>query len=360
MRHEVLIIGGGLSGLSLLRQLRGVGCDARLLEARDRLGGRIKAWQFGGQSFDLGPAWFWPEQPRIRALVKELGLRSFMQWSDGAQCFEDSRGRIERWAGMAPMAGSLRLAGGLSALIHALAAALPADAVRLNAKVDTLEREAEGITARVGNKSYSARQVVIASPPRVIATTVEFVPALPAEVAQVLGAVPTWMAGQAKVLALYERPFWRNAGLSGDAMSHLGPMVEIHDASPLEGAPYALFGFVGVPAAARRDKDRLLSGAQAQLRRLFGPEAGEPIAMTLKDWAWDTSTATERDLKPMRSHPTYGRPALLNGLWDGRLHFAGTEVAESFGGFLEGALSAAEATFSDLTEGLQNGARQTV
>ncbi|MEM1154111.1 MAG: hypothetical protein AAGI44_08210 [Pseudomonadota bacterium] len=52
-----------------------------------------------------------------------------------------------------------------------------------------------------------------------------------------LGGVPTWMAGQAKVVAVYESPFWRDSGFSGDAMSRKGPLIEIHDASPASGEP---------------------------------------------------------------------------------------------------------------------------
>ncbi|SMX42311.1 hypothetical protein [Octadecabacter ascidiaceicola] len=59
--------------------------------------------------------------------------------------------------------------------------------------------------------------------------------------------IPTWMAGQAKAVAIYNAPFWREDALSGDAMSRHVPTVEIHDESPSKGEPYALFRFIGVP-----------------------------------------------------------------------------------------------------------------
>jgi monoamine oxidase len=111
-------------------------------------------------------------------------------------------------------------------------------------------------------------------------------------------AIPTWMASHAKVVAIYERPFWREAGFSGDAMSRHGPLMEIHDASPHESGPYGLFGFVGVPAEARIDANRLRIACVQQLARLFGPQAGEPIELILKDWAQDGFTASPLDRNP--------------------------------------------------------------
>ena len=188
---------------------------------------------------------------------------------------------------------------------------------------------------------------MLAMPPRV-AAGLSFAPALPAQASEAIANVPTWMAGQAKAVAVYDRPFWRAAGLSGDAMSRRGPMAEIHDASPVEGGPYALFGFIGVPPAARTDTERLKQAVQEQLVRLFGDEAAQPRALFIKDWAFDPLTATEADAAPQYSHPAYGLPAAMRGLWDGRLIFAGTEVALGYGGYIEGALEAAEVALAQL------------
>ena len=67
---DILIVGGGLAGLSLASQLQRSGIDYHLMEARDRFGGRIMAHPHNGAVFDLGPAWFWPGQPRIERLVR--------------------------------------------------------------------------------------------------------------------------------------------------------------------------------------------------------------------------------------------------------------------------------------------------
>ncbi|MGY9011845.1 MAG: NAD(P)-binding protein [Rhodobacterales bacterium] len=66
---QTLIIGGGLSGLTLADALQTQGHDYMLVKARDRFGGRIKTEYDGAGCFDMGPTWFWQGQPRIAALI---------------------------------------------------------------------------------------------------------------------------------------------------------------------------------------------------------------------------------------------------------------------------------------------------
>ncbi|MEL7099294.1 MAG: NAD(P)/FAD-dependent oxidoreductase [Pseudomonadota bacterium] len=346
---KTLIIGGGLSGLYLAERLEDAGQDYHLLEARDRFGGRIMTQSVGEGTFDMGPAWFWPGQPRIASLIARLGPKTFDQFAKGDLSYEDEGGRVQRSYGFASMEGSLRLEGGLSRLTDALVSRIPESRRSLNAEVASLERAGGTCRATLHDGTViEAARVVLALPPR-IAAGLNFASALPTQAIQAMANVPTWMAGQAKAVAVYDRPFWREAGLSGDAMSRRGPMVEIHDASPAEGGPFALFGFIGVPPASRADVARLKHAVKEQLVRLFGSEAATPRELFIKDWAYDPLTATAADAQPQYSHPAYGLPMALRGLWDGNLIFAGTEVAHHFGGYIEGALEAAEAALAHLT-----------
>ena len=345
---KTLIIGGGLSGLALADALETAGHDYLMVEARTRLGGRVLTHQVAGAGFDLGPAWFWPGQPRIAAMVERFGLEKFDQFSQGALCFEDAQGRVQQGKGFASMEGSWRLAGGLGRLIDALANGLDDHRVKLGTSVTSIAMDNNGCTATFANgDTATADRVVLALPPRLGAQIV-FTPALPDAALKSMQETATWMAGQAKAIALYTTPFWRAQGLSGDATSRRGPMVEIHDASPAVGGPYALFGFIGVPPQARADEEGLRAHVQAQLIRLFGPQAAAPQEVLIKDWAFDPHTATQADQAPLYAHPAYGMPTDLEGLWQGKLVFAGSEVAQTFGGYLEGALESAEAAFETL------------
>ncbi len=349
---DTLIVGGGLSGLALARLLHQQGRSFQLLEARERLGGRIltQSVRTGETSatFDLGPAWFWPGQDRIERLANDFGLGVFEQYASGMLVYEDELGRVQVGQGYASMQGSLRMRGGLSALIAALVSTIPDPSVRLAHRALALLPVGDGMLTRAdvlenGQKvEIRSRRVVLATPPRLAAASVDLSAALSSPQIALMASIPTWMAGQAKIVAVYERPFWREAGLSGDAMSRSGPLMEIHDASPYEGGPFALFGFVGVPAASRIDAAVLRHAGQQQLVRLFGPQANHPISLFLKDWAQDEFTAVPEDRALPNHHPRYGLPEALASLCNGRILLGSTETASQFGGYLEGALEAAE------------------
>lgn len=346
MRTDVLIIGAGLSGLAAGRRLRDNGFDVVLAEARARLGGRILSTEAAG--LDLGPAWFWPGQDRIAALVSELGLRAFKQYSQGATVFEDRGGAVRRDLTFALNGDALRVEGGLGRLIEGLAAAVPKDRVLLQTVATRINGLGNGwrVELQRGDAMIEvfAQAVVIATPPRVAARDIRFTPALPTDASAAIQHIPTWMAGHAKALAVFARPFWRDAGLSGDVISHRGPLVQIHDASPADGRVGALFGFVGLdPSGRSRIGDAALSaGVREQLVSLFGEEAASPAQLRLMDWSQERFTATEKDFTPLSGHPTYGMPSSLEGLARDGLVFASTELAREHGGLLEGALASAE------------------
>lgn len=345
---QTLIVGGGLTGLAIAQGLEAAGHDYLLVEARSRFGGRVMSQPHGDTAFDLGPSWFWPGQPRMASLARALGVRRFDQFATGDLMFETRDGQTQRGVGFSSMEGSWRLAGGMAALTDGLVARIPEHKRRKAMSVAAVNEAPDGLQARFASgDQISAQRVILALPPR-LAAEIVFAPALPDLALTQMRGVPTWMAGQAKVVAVYTDPFWRKAGLSGDAMSQHGPLVEIHDASPSDGGPYALFGFVGVPPQARRDESLLREAIIAQLARIFGPQAQKLEALYLKDWAFDAQTAVDADHLPLRAHPTYGKVPSLKGIWQDRLIFAGTETAPEFGGYLEGALASAEEVLAQI------------
>ena len=155
------------------------------------------------------------------------------------------------------------------------------------------------------------------------------------------------MAGHAKLVAIYETPFWRRVGLSGDGISHRGPLGEIHDASPQSEVTGALFGFVGIPAPERWSRSvNIIGESLAQLTAMFGPEAASPVDVLFQDWSKELHTATAQDIDVTQLHPIYGELGSAGVLWGGRAAFASTEAAMTFGGYLEGALEASEAALT--------------
>ncbi|MCK9506109.1 MAG: FAD-dependent oxidoreductase [Porticoccaceae bacterium] len=357
----VVVIGGGLAGLYAAWRLTQVGVNVVLVEAQQRLGGRILSEPLPGlappvsTAYDLGPTWYWPAlQTRLPQLIHQLGLHVFEQPADGAVLFESSPDQTERVAYSPAMAGSMRLHGGMARLITALASHIDPSRIRLGHRVvglhlvdDVLE-----LDVATGDEGPSvqlrATRVVCTLPPRLLARSVSFAPPLPDAIIDNWLAVPTWMAAHAKFVAVFERAFWCDAGLSGQAQSRVGPLVEIHDATEPGGQP-ALFGFFGVPVEARRTAGtQLHEAALAQLQRLFGPAAAKPLHTFYKDWVDDAFIATRDDETAPLSHPAYGAHTALPGRWKDRLWLAGTESAREHGGYLEGALEAAEVAVQEL------------
>ena len=340
----IAIVGGGLSGLCAAYYLQQQGIAFELFEARARLGGRILGTQTHG--LDLGPSWFWPGQRQIASLIMELGLQEhiFPQASDGLSVMEYGDGSLQRSHGGASMAGSNRLAGGMTLIIETLAGILPTESIQISSDVLHIAQTPNGISITIRQFSAEStrhfRHVILALPPRVVSQSISFHPGLPSKDEQLLDQVPTWMAGQCKFIAEYADAFWLEQGLSGDGFSQLGPLSEIHDASAHSGNTSALFGFVGIAPEQRHGKDDALKQAAIhQLTRMFGEAAGSPIAVHLKDWAFDKRTATVHDRSLHRAQG-HGRPT-LGTEWQDRVLWAGTETAgltEHANGYLEGAV----------------------
>lgn len=89
-RHDAIVIGAGLSGLVCARRLAAAGRDVVVLEARDRVGGRLHGGQLAGATVDLGGQWMSVSQPRLLALATELGVRSAPQPRAGRALFADA------------------------------------------------------------------------------------------------------------------------------------------------------------------------------------------------------------------------------------------------------------------------------
>ncbi|NWB96814.1 FAD-dependent oxidoreductase [Pseudomonas gingeri] len=347
---KVAIIGGGLSGLYTAYRLSRRNIDYMVIEARDRLGGRIFSTPGPGPRHDLGPAWMWPDfQPRIAALVEELELTTFDQYNDGAMLIERSlQEPAKRVRGFVSGNTSVRIDGGVEQLIEALAQRLPPERIVLDSRISTVQSTASGIALQTFGPHQALNeqrfsQVISAIPLRLLAQDIVFEPVVDAQTRQGWMKTPTWMAPHAKYVALYDQAFWRDEGLSGMAQSHVGPLVEIHDASHAQ-VNAALFGFVGIPAAARKQLDEasLLEACRQQMVRLFGAKAGAPVAHYLKDWAADGLTATDADMLNPPEHGRPHHPHPLQGHWSERLIISGTEAALEHQGYMEGALEAAD------------------
>jgi monoamine oxidase len=226
-----------------------------------------------------------------------------------------------------------RFPGGTQQIALRIAGELGAR-VRLNTIVRRIERHSDGtLTVNAGDGDVTAKAVVVAIPPAHRAA-IDFSPELPAEYEKL---AQHWPQGNlSKAYAAYETPFWRANGCSGEALSDEGPVFITFDVSADDQGPGILLGFTDprtfdpLPPAERRE--RALAGFAA----LFGTEALEPIDYVDHCWgAEDFAPGGPTAAVPPESWTTYG-PWLRKPVE--RLFWAGTETADEWTGFLDGAV----------------------
>ncbi len=233
-----------------------------------------------------------------------------------------------------------RIVGGSQQLCTGLAAAL-GDRVRLAAPVRRIRWEADRVVVEPADgDAVAARRAVVALPPT-LAGRLDYDPPLPAWRDQLTQRMP--MGAVIKCHAFYDEPFWRYEGLCGQALSIPGPVRMVFDGSPPGGQPGVLVGFFAAAAArhwGRRPEAERRRAVSDVLARLFGPRAANPVAFVEHDWSTEEFTrGCYAGYCPPGVLTTYG-PALRAPV--GPLHWAGTETATVWPGYMEGAIQSGQ------------------
>jgi len=122
------------------------------------------------------------------------------------------------------MAGSFRLEGGMGTLIKSIKNQLVPESLSLNQRVTALHNSEDGIRASCTStdnevKTIYCDLVILALPPRVVAERIDFSPTLPINVSKTMKRIPTWMAGQAKITAVYDRPYHNKYSYCSQSMN---------------------------------------------------------------------------------------------------------------------------------------------
>jgi monoamine oxidase len=217
---------------------------------------------------------------------------------------------------------------------------LGADTVDLGSPVLLIDWSDHAVTVHTDDGPTTARRVIVAVPPA-MRRRIRFVPDLPAAHRRLS---QRWSPGVlSKIYAVYDTPFWREQGLSGMTISDEGPVFITFDASPPDASRGVLLGFIGgdyarewdaVDAAERRM--RTLSA----LADLFGERALKPRGYTdqrwgEEDWLGGGPTAAPGPGAVASLYARLTEPV-------GPIHWAGTETARRWAGFMDGAVSAGE------------------
>lgn len=350
--RRITIIGAGLSGLTAAYLLREKGWEVRIIEASARIGGRIQT-QTGqrGTPLELGATWLSDQHPALIALLEELGLRYFPQFSEGISFFQTkSFEPPQQFYVPAAEMPSYRVTGGTQALIDALVAKTGRDVITLNAPVTAITATAEGLAVNTSNGlSIPSDAVITCIPPALIASGITITPALPESICHILPAVQTWMAGAIKFTLEYSRPFWRMQQRSGMLYSHAGIITEMYDHTNAAGDKYGFTGFLS-PGAAGYSSEVRRDYVLQQLEGLFGAEVREAVSYYDKVWTDEYISSGARVIH--RPHQHHGHPVFASSYLGGRLFISGTETSPVCGGYMEGAVVAAQRGVSALLDTL--------
>ena len=434
MEADVIVVGAGLAGLTAARELKAAGWTVRVLEARDRVGGRLKGHPLGdGKSADLGGEYFGDKSTAIAETARSVGVEGFRTYDEGRRItylgkrrleytglipwkigpvtladFGRAVLKIERLARTVPPEGPwnapdamkfdsqtfwswcrrnvatrpareyltlaveaaycatpadlsllhvlyyanasggfrylleisggiqrYRFDGGAHSIPKKMAAQLT-DEVRLGAAVRTISQKADSVV--VSGPGFEARgRFVVVAVPVTLAGRITYEPALPGRRDQLTQRMP---AGAAiKCLAVYDEPFWRADGFSGQVTTTTGPFRVAFDTSPPDGSPGVMSAFVTgssaralavLPRAERRAA--VLGG----LVRGLGPRAGRPAEYIEQNWLDEEFTrGCYHGFAPPGLYTAYG-PTLREPI--GRIHWAGTETGVHQMGSMGGAV----------------------
>lgn len=292
--------------------------------------------QGGRDALSLAVEAVWAAQPEDLSLLHVLfyissggGLDALLETEGGAQ--------------------DARVVGGTQLISIRMAEEL-GDRVVLDAPVRHIAYEPDGVTATSDTLHVEARRAIVAIPPT-LTCRIAYDPPMPALRDQLTQRIPQGTV--IKCMALYERPFWRDQGLTGQATSTDGPVKLTYDNSPPDGSPGVLLGFLegnhartlGAWAPARRR-----AAVIDCFTRLFGADAAHPIDYVDKSWADEEWTrGCYGCYMPTGAWTTYG-PHLAAPV--GPIHWAGAETATVWSGYMDGAVRsgdrAAEAVAASL------------
>jgi monoamine oxidase len=446
LQTQTVIVGAGYSGIAAARILHKNQVDFTLLEARDRIGGRVFTKQISDDLYlDLGGQWVGPTQDRMYELLEEYKVNWFSTYDEGKNVL-DLNGRIKTYKGLIPntdilsllnldflirkverMANSIplqapyshpkakyydsitlaefvekycktsnckkiikagletvfacelhelsllhalfyvksgtsldcllnikngaqqhRIEGGMQTLANRIVEQF-ADKLKLNAPVQSIVYNSEGVKVKGNGFEIQAQNVILAIPPH-LCGEIQFEPALSVEKQTIFGKLPMGLV--AKCFMIYKTPFWRAKGFSGQVVSDsYAPFQTVFDASPNDGSKGILLGF---NIADRNRAFFALSENERKQKavdyfvKCFGREAAEPemyVDYSMKDDQW--SGGCYAALYP-------------NGIWttlqnamakpEGNIYFASTETSDVWFGYIEGAVRAGERAAAEVLQ----------
>jgi monoamine oxidase len=345
---NIIIIGGGLSGLTTAYLLEKEGLTATILEARDRLGGRIYTSRTNGEApIEMGATWLGKKHQNLISLLEELNIDIYEQYMGNKGYYEPMSISPPQLVDLPPNEEpSYRIAGGSDKVIQALHKQLQQSNVLLNRPVSSIQKTNRTIEVNTGSEHFNADVVISTLPPKLLVDSISFKPELPENVRNIAEETHTWMAESIKVALTYKNPFWRTSNSSGTIFSNVGPINEMYDHSIDHQSLYALKGFMNDSyySISRTERKEIVL---KQLRRFYGEKANRYLSYQETVWKHEPFSFTEYETHIL-PHQHNGHPVFQTSYWDNRLIISGSETATNFPGYMDGAVESAQQAVNQL------------
>lgn len=335
---EILILGAGLSGLTSASILIDQGKSVKILESRERVGGRIHTVGLSkNKPIELGATWLGNKHKNLIHLLQSLDLEIFKQEIGGKAIFEPIS-TSPPYTVSVPESNepSYRIKGGSSLLIEKLLEKIGSENIILLETVKSIRTHEDGLEVQTQKNSYLAQKVISTIPPNLFIHQIECDPVLPSSFTDVATSTHTWMDDSIKVALSYSDPFWLAPDKSGTIVSNVGPIHEMYDHSNYEKSFYSLMGFFNGGYYTLSKEERLAKIIH-QLSKYYGPVAEEYTSYEERVWRQEKDT-----YHPYPSHiiphQNNGHKIYQSTYMNNRLIISGTETSEIFPGYMEGAV----------------------
>ena len=442
-QYDVIIVGAGYAGLTAAQNLIAANQKVLLLEARERVGGRVYTKILDDGSYvDLGGAWVGPSQDRIYALAKQYGVETFKTFDEG-KSIQYFNGKVKAYNGLIPPlpipsllsldmaikkitklsktinleapwtspdakkwdsmtlatwmqkqmsfetarvffkiaseaiwaadpseismlhalfytksgrdfntlmnikdgAQEERFVGGAQTVANKMAESFKKQ-IRFNSPVKAIVQDRENVTVIGTDFKFTSKKVIVAIPP-VLAGRIDYQPLMPASRDQLTQRMP--MGNVWKTYAIYDKPFWREAGLNGLAATPDGNITVTFDTSPKDGSRGILMGFVlgnQAKAFSELTPEQRKVEAIGAFATFFGEKASEPTQYLDHSWtAEEWSRGCYAGIMPAGVWTTFGK-ALRQPV--GNIHWAGTETSDVWNGYIDGAVRSGERVANEI------------